>query len=64
MNEGVKGTSAWSWALTGATFVAGLFGTVTLDEAYKGLSFLVMLLTAISLMVKIHKQLRNKNCDE
>jgi hypothetical protein len=60
----VRENSVIGWVLTGITAMAGLFGAVTLTDAYQALSFVVLILTAISLLIKINKQLRNKNCDE
>ena len=59
MAEG-RESSLFGWVLTLVTAIAGLFGTVTLVDSYQALSFLVLILTAISLVIKISKELRNK----
>lgn len=44
---------AWVW--TGVMAVAGLFGAITFKDTYQGLSFVVLILTAIKLVIDIRR---------
>lgn len=47
--------SVFAWVWTGVLAVAGLFGAITLTDAYQGLSFVVLILTAIKLVIDIRR---------
>jgi hypothetical protein len=59
MAEGRENNAGW--ALTGVTALAGLFGAVTFTDSYQAMSFLVLILTAISLIVRIRKDTRDRD---
>lgn len=54
-------TSATQWVVTACMGTAAIFGAVTFRDTYQAMSFVVLILTAISLIVRIRKDIREKD---